>query len=121
MPYVTDISKGNPARQMERQMRNLTDEQREIYKWGATDALHFRADPYRDLYQDVFKAETSEYLLRVSYNDPEGAAYLTVKFKNYGERYDREIEYASAREAIERAIRFVAEHPAPRPCCLVDY
>ena len=102
-------------------MRNLTDEQREIYRWGADDALRFRADPYSDLYQDVFKAETAEYKIRVSYNDPEGCAYLKVNFKNYSTRYDREIEYANPRDAIARAIRFVTEHPAPRPVCHVDY
>jgi len=95
-----------------------SEQENAAYRRGADDALKFRADPYRDLFQDVFKAETAEYRLSVSYNDPEGLSYLRVEFKG---RRTIKIEYPSAGEAIKRAIIFVSEHPAPQPSCEVDY
>lgn len=99
--------------------QQMTDDQRAIYRIGGEDALKFRADPYRDLYQDVFKAETAAYKLWVGWSDPEGVAYLKVQFKERAREI--EMEFASAGEAVHRAIRFVAEHPAPMPWCGVDY
>jgi hypothetical protein len=103
-------------------MLQMTYDQREIYSMGEREALKFRADPYRDLYQDVFKAETADYRLWVGYNDPDGCATLTVELRGESRRHRKiEIEFADPRQAIERATRFVYQHPAPRPRCHVDY
>lgn len=97
----------------------LSERELDVYRWGARDAQTFRADPYRHLYQQVFKAETAEYRLSVDYSDPDGETVLTVKFKD--RNHECQMTFSSPGQAIERAIRFVAEHPAPRPCCHVDY
>jgi hypothetical protein len=103
---------------------NATEDRLMAFEIGRDSALAFRADPYRDLYQDVFKAETVDYKLSVGYDDVNGETILTVVFKrpNYNACHRRaEMVFSSSREALERAVRFVAEHPAPRPRCYVDY
>lgn len=102
-------------------MLQLTDEQRVIYRNGADDALKFRADPYRDLNQDVFKAETAGWALWLTYDDVTGEYDLRVKFKR--PQGDREASTSFDRfsDAMARTTRFIAEHPAPRPQCFVDY
>lgn len=83
--------------------------------------IQFRCDPYRDLYQDVLKVQTATYRLSLSYDDVTGEYDLTVYFKaGYGER-SASIGLATYKDAIARATRFIAEHPAPMPVCCVDY
>lgn len=104
-------------------MRNLTDDQFAIYRMGADDALKFKSGSHL-LNQDVFKAETAEYRLWVGYDDVTGIYFLDVTFKDRvrnGEVVHVSLEFSNTREALERAFRFVTEHPAPRPYCDVDY
>jgi hypothetical protein len=84
----------------------------------------FRCDPYRDLYQDVFTAETATWKAYVGYDDVSGEYSLRVEFKRnqIGFR-DREarVAFENFSEAMTRLNRFLTEHPTPRPQCFVDY
>ncbi len=105
----------------------LTSTAAKIGRWltslVATTPL-FSANPYRDLYQHVFKAETAEYKLTVGYDGVKGETTLRVEFKadcqlsDWPIRYCRvKMVYPDRREAIARAIRFVSQHSATLPVC----
>jgi hypothetical protein len=84
----------------------------------------FQCDPYRDLYQDVFKAETAKYEAHVGYDDVNGEYHLSIKFKRNQIGFcDREVSVAfgSFKEAMDRLGRFMSQHPVTRPQCFVDY
>ncbi len=100
-------------------MLNLNEDQRAIYNMGAEAALKFRADPYRDLYQDVMRVETAEYKLSVGYSDPDSEVSVRIIFKDCVRWRYRDVTMTRLDQA--RVLRFIAEHPAPRPRCFVDY
>ena len=98
---------------------DLTIEERAIFDLGVRAAAKFSADPYRDLYQDVFKAETSQWKLQITYDDVTGEYYLSVNFKHRDRSVD--VAFSSHKDVFARVTRFMAKHPAPVPRCLVDY
>lgn len=77
------------------------------------------------LHQDVLKMETADWRIYVGYDDVDDGVYLTLTLKNRwnadGERVTRTVHCGTAQKAIERAMRFVAQHPVPEPYCTVDY
>ena len=94
-----------------------SEAEQQAYRFGHEDALRFHSGSHL-MTQDVFKAETAEYRLSISYDDVTGY-WLSVRFKDRGKHVDMECQGYG--HAMERAMRFVTEHPAPAARCDVDW
>jgi len=95
-----------------------------IFRAGQEAALRFNAGSHL-IHQDVFKAESANWKLYVSYDDVEFGNTLTITFKD---RWDNDgalkqvtIQCGTAKKGIERALKFIARHPVEEPRCDVDY
>ena len=85
------------------------------------DVLH---NPY-DVYQILFRAETPDHNITISYDDVEWGVVLSVTFKNRwtvdGFTVNRIIQTGTVAKAMERLARFLQQHPIGEPRCYVDY
>ena len=101
---------------------DITEAQRPIFDMGVQAAQHFRCNEYRDLYQDVFKAETADYKLSLGYDDVDGSYDLQVTFKrHWAGRRQASVAFDNLDDALARVGRFIEQRPVSRPRCLVDY
>lgn len=84
----------------------------------------FRCNPYRDVYQDVFKAETSLYRVSLGFDDVTGEypCIFVIKWPDQqGERRSVELTFSDVASAMKRIIRFMNLRPVVRPRVCVNY
>lgn len=81
------------------------------------------------LVQDLFRAETPDHHVAVTYDDVECGVQLHVTWKNQWRGTDGPLPYRrhvslpmqNANQAITRAVDFIVRHPIEEPYCAVDY
>lgn len=91
---------------------------------GIEHAQRFQCGPHL-LTQTIFRAETPDHKVLITYDDVEGLNYLTVTFKRRrdadGNVRTVELHYNTSIVAYSRALRFLSAHVVPEAYCDVDY